>query len=78
MSTSSGRRRLQVGLVGVGRLGRVYARDLATRIPETRLTAVADPNVAAAKEVAAELDVPRRTRRPKSSSPTRTSTRWSS
>jgi scyllo-inositol 2-dehydrogenase (NAD+) len=58
MSTSSGRRRLQVGLVGVGRLGRVYARDLAARIPETRLTAVADPNVAAAKEVAAEWDVP--------------------
>src|SRR4029450_7065127 len=51
-------RRLGVGLVGVGRLGRVYAKDLASRIPETRLTAVADPDVAAAKEVAAEWDVP--------------------
>ena len=32
-----------VGLIGLGRLGRVYARDLAGRIPETRLVAVADP-----------------------------------
>ena len=35
--------RLAVGLIGLGRLGRVYARDLAGRIPETRLVAVADP-----------------------------------
>jgi len=42
-SKSSGRTRLGVGLVGLGRLGRVYARDLASRIPETRLVAVADP-----------------------------------
>jgi inositol 2-dehydrogenase len=49
---------VNVGLIGVGRLGRVYARDLATRIAETRLVAVADPNQAAARDVAAELDVP--------------------
>ena len=36
--------RLNIGLIGLGRLGRVYARDLATRIPETRLVAVADPS----------------------------------
>ena len=29
--------------MALGRLGRVYARDLAGRIPETRLVAVADP-----------------------------------
>lgn len=57
MTTASGRRRLQVGLIGLGRLGRVYARDLATRIPETRLVAVADTNAAAAQEIAAEWDV---------------------
>ena len=50
--------RLNVGLIGVGRLGRVYARDLAGRIPETRLVAVADPMVSAAEEVAREFDVP--------------------
>jgi scyllo-inositol 2-dehydrogenase (NAD+) len=51
--------RLAVGLVGLGRLGRVYARDLATRIAETRLVAVADPVGSLAQDVAAEFDVPR-------------------
>jgi inositol 2-dehydrogenase len=51
-------KRLNVGLIGVGRLGRVYARDLASRITETRLVAVADPLVSIAKEVAEEFDVP--------------------
>ena len=49
--TTKGRARLNVGLIGVGRLGRVYARDLATRIPSTRLTAVAD----VAEDLAAEV-----------------------
>jgi scyllo-inositol 2-dehydrogenase (NAD+) len=53
------KRRLAVGLIGVGRLGRVYARDLAGRIAETRLVAVADPVESLAEEVAAEFDVPR-------------------
>jgi inositol 2-dehydrogenase len=51
--------RLAVGLIGLGRLGRVYARDLAGRIAETRLVAVADINEPLAREVAAEFDVPR-------------------
>jgi inositol 2-dehydrogenase len=37
----------------------VYARDLASRIAETKLAAIADPVEAVAKEVAAEFDVPR-------------------
>jgi inositol 2-dehydrogenase len=49
---------VNVGLIGLGRLGRVYARDLSSRIPETRLAAVADTNAVAAREVAAEWDVP--------------------
>ena len=57
--TTKGRARLNVGLIGVGRLGRVYARDLATRIPSTRLTAVADVAEDLAAEVAREFDVPR-------------------
>jgi inositol 2-dehydrogenase len=60
----SGRPRLPVGLIGLGRLGRVYARDLATRIPQTRLQAVADPAGDVAAEVAAEFDVPRWSRDP--------------
>ena len=57
--TSARKGRLAVGLIGVGRLGRVYARDLAGRIAETRLVAVADPVGTLAQEVAAEFDVPR-------------------
>ena len=51
--------RLNVGVIGLGRLGRVYARDLAGRIPETRLVAVADPAGTVAQDVAAEFEVPR-------------------
>jgi inositol 2-dehydrogenase len=57
--TAMGKARLNVGLIGVGRLGRVYARDLATRIPSTRLTAVADVAENLATEVARDYDVPR-------------------
>jgi scyllo-inositol 2-dehydrogenase (NAD+) len=57
-------KRLNVGLIGLGRLGRVYARDLAGRIPETRLVAVADPLGNLAKEIAEEFDVPKSYRDP--------------
>ena len=57
MTASAARRRLNVGLIGLGRLGRVYARDLATRIPETRLPAVADVSPGLAAQIAEEFDV---------------------
>src|SRR5262245_35136767 len=57
--TSTTRIRLKVGVVGVGRLGRVYVRDLAGRIPETTVVAVADINRALADQIAAEFDVPK-------------------
>ncbi|HET6955207.1 MAG TPA: inositol 2-dehydrogenase [Vicinamibacterales bacterium] len=56
--TTTGKGRLAIGLIGAGRLGRVYARDLASRIAETKLVAIADPVETVAKEVAAEFDVP--------------------
>jgi inositol 2-dehydrogenase len=52
--------RLRVGLIGAGRLGRLYARDLATRIPEVRLTAVADTDSRTVEAIAAEYDVAHR------------------
>ena len=57
--TSTRAGRLAVGLVGAGRLGRVYARDLASRIAETRLVAIADTVESLARDVAAEFDVPK-------------------
>jgi inositol 2-dehydrogenase len=56
----SGKKKLQVGIIGLGRLGRVYARDLAAKMPETRLVAVSDVVPKAVDEVADEFDVPGR------------------
>jgi inositol 2-dehydrogenase len=49
-------RRLRVGLLGLGRLGRIYARDLGQRIARTRLAAVADPLEGRAEELARQLE----------------------
>ncbi len=51
--------KLNVGLIGLGRLGRVYARDLAARVTGVHLQAVADTNATLAEETARELGVPR-------------------
>lgn len=49
---------MKVGVIGVGRLGKVYVRDLAARIPETTVVALADPDRSRAGAVAEEFDVP--------------------
>ncbi|MEO8499424.1 MAG: Gfo/Idh/MocA family oxidoreductase [Vicinamibacteria bacterium] len=50
-------KRLRVGLIGLGRLGRVYARDLASRIPEVHLAAISDLGVETIRAVADEFGV---------------------
>lgn len=57
-ATNSGAR-LRVGLIGVGRLGEIYARDLSGRVPNVRLTAVGDRDGALAERIATECDAPR-------------------
>ncbi len=52
--------RLKVGLLGLGRLGKVYAHHLAGTISQTRLVAVADPDERARKTVGEEFDVDKR------------------
>ena len=49
--------RLNVGLIGAGRIGRVHAEHLTTRVRQARLVAIADVNEAAARGCAAERDV---------------------
>jgi scyllo-inositol 2-dehydrogenase (NAD+) len=51
--------KVNVGLIGLGRLGRVYARDLAARVAGVQLAALADTNAKLAEETARELSVPR-------------------
>jgi myo-inositol 2-dehydrogenase/D-chiro-inositol 1-dehydrogenase len=52
---------LNLAVIGCGRIGRIHAENLATRIPRARLAAVADVNVRAARELAAQLHVPHAT-----------------
>ena len=52
--------RLNVGLIGLGRLGRIYARDLSGRVAKARLAAVADRDSGLAERIASEFDVPDR------------------
>ena len=52
---------LNVGVIGCGRIGRIHAENLATRIPGARVAALADVAGAAAKEVAAQLHVAKAT-----------------
>jgi inositol 2-dehydrogenase len=52
-------RRLNVGLIGLGRLGRVYGGYLAQRVPQARLVAVADHKADAARQFAVEYEIPK-------------------
>jgi scyllo-inositol 2-dehydrogenase (NAD+) len=51
--------RINIGVLGLGRLGRVYASNLAHRVPGARLAAVADKHAEVAEAFAKEFDVPR-------------------
>lgn len=48
---------IKVGVIGAGRIGKIHAGNLATRIPGAEVVAIADPNVDAAKELAENLHV---------------------
>ncbi len=49
--------KLGVGVVGVGRMGTRHAENISRLVPQARLVAVADPNLAAARAVAQELGI---------------------
>jgi myo-inositol 2-dehydrogenase/D-chiro-inositol 1-dehydrogenase len=51
-------RRVKVGIIGAGRIGRVHAEYLAYRIPEANVVAIADIFVEAAEKCAAEFRIP--------------------
>jgi scyllo-inositol 2-dehydrogenase (NAD+) len=59
VADKKGKAKLNVGLIGLGRLGRVYARDLSMRIPCTRLVAAADVDRTAVDKITREFDVSR-------------------
>jgi len=49
---------LRFGVIGGGRIGKIHAENLATRIPGVRVAAIADVNLQAAQELAARLHIP--------------------
>lgn len=48
---------INIGLIGAGRMGKVYANTLANTIAEVNLVAVADPDEAALNDVASRFNV---------------------
>ena len=52
-------RQLNFGVIGAGMIGKVHAEHLAFRIPETKLSIIADVNYSSAKELAERLRGPK-------------------
>ncbi len=49
---------INFGIIGAGRIGKIHAENLASRIPGATVLAIADPNIEAARELATRLHVP--------------------
>ena len=49
---------LNIGVIGLGRFGQVYAKDIAHRIPNVNLVAVADKEFSVAQEFSQRYNVP--------------------
>lgn len=49
---------LNAAVIGAGRIGKIHAENLVQRIPDTRVVAITDVNLAAAQETAARLNIP--------------------
>ena len=50
---------IRMGIVGVGRIGRLHAEHLAKQVPGATVEAIADVDMDAARSVADQLRVPR-------------------
>jgi myo-inositol 2-dehydrogenase/D-chiro-inositol 1-dehydrogenase len=51
-------KRLRIGVIGAGRIGKIHAESIATRLPHAELAAVADINLPAAQETGEAFQVP--------------------
>jgi myo-inositol 2-dehydrogenase/D-chiro-inositol 1-dehydrogenase len=48
---------LNIGVIGAGRIGKIHAENLVTRISGVKVVAVADPNQSAAVDLAKKLHI---------------------
>lgn len=51
-------KKLRVGIIGAGRIGKVHGQSIVYQVPEAEVVAVSDPNVQYAKELAEQLSIP--------------------
>ncbi len=51
-------KRLRIGVIGAGRIGKIHAESIATRLPQAELAAVADIYLPAAQETGEAFQVP--------------------
>ena len=51
--------KLNIGIIGAGRIGRVHAEALAFRLPESQIMAITDVNREAAQALAARCNIPK-------------------
>ena len=49
---------IRMGVIGAGRIGKIHAENLATRVPGAYVSAIADPFVEAAQQTAERLHIP--------------------
>ena len=49
---------LRFGVIGAGRIGKIHSGNLATRIPDVEVAAIADVDLKAAQDVAVRLHIP--------------------
>ncbi|MEO8354794.1 MAG: inositol 2-dehydrogenase [Chloroflexota bacterium] len=52
------KKNLRFGVIGAGRIGKIHAGNLATRIPGVEVAAIADVDFKAAQDIAAHLHIP--------------------
>lgn len=52
---------LNLGVIGAGRIGRLHAINLVTRVPEVSVTGIADVALSAAQDTAKQLHIPKAT-----------------
>lgn len=48
---------VRVGVIGAGRIGKIHAENLATRVPGAEVAAIADVNLVAAQELAEKIHI---------------------
>ncbi|NIO71448.1 MAG: inositol 2-dehydrogenase [Anaerolineae bacterium] len=51
-------KRVNVGIIGAGRIGKLHAENLAYRVPEAKIIAIADIFLEAAEKCAADFQIP--------------------